>query len=102
MADLAAHLIPYNFYFFGQEIRATRDHINSLQFAIETANRARADQWIIDTYQVYLDQINQAYLENRGRTGSRKNVPADTRRGPRHCRYRAWRASFAPRRSGGE
>jgi hypothetical protein len=70
MADLAAHLIPYNFYFFGQEIRATRDHINSLQFAIETAKRARADQWIIDTYQVYLDQINQAYLENRGRTGS--------------------------------
>ncbi|HET8550405.1 MAG TPA: S41 family peptidase [Bryobacteraceae bacterium] len=70
MLDAAARLIPYPFYFFGEEIRATLDRLNSLQFAIEAARRARAEQWIIDTYSFYLEQLTQAYRENRGRTGA--------------------------------
>jgi C-terminal processing protease CtpA/Prc len=73
MADAAARLIPRPFYFFGELIRPTISRINSLQSAIESAKRARADQWIIDTYQFQLDQISQAYWENRGLTGS---IPA--------------------------
>jgi hypothetical protein len=73
MLDAAARLIPHEFFFFGEEIRATLDRINGLQFALEAARRAGADQWVIDTYQFYIDQIRQAYSENRGRTGT---IPA--------------------------
>jgi len=73
MADLAAHLIPHDFYFFGEEIRVTRDRIQSLQVALDAAMRARADQWIIDTYRGYLDAVTKAYAENRGLSGP---VPA--------------------------
>jgi hypothetical protein len=70
MVDLAARLIPNEFYFFGELIRATQDRIIILQSALEAAKQARADQWIIDVYQIYLDWVKQAYSENRGLTGS--------------------------------
>ena len=76
MLDVASRLIPYNFYFFGEQLRPTLDRINSLQSGIELSKRAGADQWIIDIYQVYLDQMMQAYKENRGLTGS---IPACSR-----------------------
>ena len=73
MADLAARLIPHNFFFFGEEVRATRDRVQSAQNALDAATRARADQWIIDLYRSYLDTLTQASTENRGLTGS---IPA--------------------------
>ncbi len=75
MLDLAAHLIPYPFYFFGEEIRVTRSYIQSMQAAITAAQRANADQWIIDLYKFYLGYLERAYAENRGRTGA---IPACT------------------------
>jgi hypothetical protein len=75
MLDAAARLIPHEFFFFGEEIRVTQERINSLQFALEAAQRAQADQWVVDTYQFYIDQLKRAYSENRGRTGS---IPACT------------------------
>jgi hypothetical protein len=75
MLDAAARLIPYPFYFFGEEIRATQSRLNSLQFAIDTARRLNADRWVIDTFQLYFDQVAQALRENRGRTGP---IPACT------------------------
>jgi hypothetical protein len=42
MLDVAARLIPYEFYFFGEEIRATQGRVNGLQFAIEAARRQNA------------------------------------------------------------
>jgi hypothetical protein len=75
MLDVAARLIPHEFFFFGEEIRATLDRINGLQSALDAAKRAQADQWIIDTYQSYVDQIRQAYSESRGRT---RSIPACT------------------------
>jgi len=73
MLDAASRLIPYEFYFFGEEIRVTMDRISSIQSALEAAQRARAEQWIIDVYRSYLEQLQQAYRENRGRTGA---IPA--------------------------
>jgi C-terminal processing protease CtpA/Prc len=75
MLDLAAHLIPYPFYFFGEQIRATRSYISSMQAALESAQRTNAPQWVIDTYQNYLRDLQQAYSENRGVTGT---IPACT------------------------
>lgn len=69
MADLAAHLISQNFYFFGQQFRPELDVINSMENALLQATLVHADQWILDTYNVYLSQIIQAYSENRGLTG---------------------------------
>jgi C-terminal processing protease CtpA/Prc len=70
MANVAAHLISQNFYFFGQEFRPELDVINSLEAALQQATLAQADQWIIDTYNHYLQDITRAYSENRGMTGS--------------------------------
>src|SRR5574340_1149091 len=78
MLDLAARLIPQPFWFFGEEHRVTVDRLNSLQAALDSAIRLRADQWIIDTYAAILDQMKQAYQENRGRTGP---LPACTQWG---------------------
>jgi C-terminal processing protease CtpA/Prc len=69
MADVAAHLIPQNFYFFGLELRPTLDLINSFESALQLATLQRADQWIIDTYNHYLSDITLAYSQNRGMTG---------------------------------
>ncbi len=79
MADLAAHLIPKTFFFFGEQIRPTLDRINGLQSSAELARRMQADQWVIDLYQSYLDQVSQAYRQNRGVTGS---IPACTQTTP--------------------
>jgi hypothetical protein len=78
MLDLAAHLNQYPFYFFGEEIRVTRSQLQSMKFALDAAKRAKAEQWIIDLYSFYLGQLETAYTENRGRTGT---VPACTQFG---------------------
>jgi len=69
MANVAAHLIPQNFYFFGEELRPELDLINSLEVALQLATLGHAAQWIIDTYSSYLSDITQAYSQNRGMTG---------------------------------
>src|SRR5262249_4511037 len=43
MLDAAATLIPYPFYFFGEEIRATQDRLNALQAQLETAQNTGAE-----------------------------------------------------------
>ncbi|MFB3825219.1 MAG: S41 family peptidase [Bryobacteraceae bacterium] len=78
MLDVAARLIPQPFWFFGEEHRVTLDRVNTLQAALDSAIRLRAEQWIIDTYAAILDQMKQAYQENRGRTGP---IPACTQWG---------------------
>ncbi len=89
MLSLASYLIPTpNFFFFGEEVRATLDRINSFQFALENSRRANAPQWVLDLYTAYLDQLTTAYRSNRGRTGpipacsiSFENDPARDRSG---------------------
>jgi len=69
MIDVAAALIPYPFYFFGEQIRATQDRLNAFQSSLEIAKLVRADQSVIDTFQSYIDQMKAALLSNRGLTG---------------------------------
>src|SRR4029453_10645713 len=73
MIDEASYLIPYSFYFFGEEIRVTLDRIQSIYFALESARRLQAPQLIIDAYTAILNALETAYRRNRGRTGP---VPA--------------------------
>ena len=75
MLDVAAHLIPSKFYFFGEEIRVTLDRIASVDRALLLARLMRADDWIIRYYEVVLTEMQRAYQQNRGRTGS---LPACT------------------------
>jgi hypothetical protein len=69
MLDVARRLIPRPFWFFGEEIRATRDRMFSMRILYDLAVNSRADQWVIDTFKAYSDQLEQAHFENRGRTG---------------------------------
>lgn len=74
MLSLASYLIPTpGFYFFGEELRPTYSLVASYQNALDAAKRGRAEQWVIDLYTVYLNVIETAYKENRGRTG---RIPA--------------------------
>jgi C-terminal processing protease CtpA/Prc len=68
MLDAAAALIPYPFYFFGEQLRATEDRVNSFESALESAKFTGADAGIVATYQQYLDETKAAYLTNRGMT----------------------------------
>ena len=67
--NIATRLIPYPFRPIGYELRATFSRLNSFYNALLSAQNARAEQWIIDTYQAWFDELNLAYHENRGRTG---------------------------------
>jgi C-terminal processing protease CtpA/Prc len=69
MLNIASYLIPQQFFFFGEQIRATQSRINSLQASIDLARAQRADQWIIDYLTFILGQVQQANSENRGLTG---------------------------------
>lgn len=74
MLTLASFLIPTeNFYFFGEYLRPTQNLLNSYKSTVDQLTALRADQWIIDIYTGYYEQIKQAYFENRGVTGS---IPA--------------------------
>jgi C-terminal processing protease CtpA/Prc len=69
MLTAASYLIPYQFFFFGEEIRVTIDRINGIQAALEAAERAGAPPFILEMYREILRQLEAAYRENRGRTG---------------------------------
>jgi hypothetical protein len=70
MMDLAAALIPYPFYFFGEQIRATQDRLNSLQAQLDIARALRMEDWVISTYQIYVDDMKRALNSNRGLTSA--------------------------------
>ncbi len=73
MIDAAAALIPYPFYFFGEQVRATQVLLNSYQTNLENAILAKANPWVIDAWQLYVDRMKAALAENRGMTSS---IPA--------------------------
>jgi C-terminal processing protease CtpA/Prc len=68
MINAASYLIPYPFYFFGEEIRVTLARINGIQSALEAALRAGAPPFIIEIYTEMLRQLEEAYRGNRART----------------------------------
>ena len=68
MVDAAARLIPYPFYFFGEEIRATQDRLNSMQSQLDFYKATRVEDWIIFAQQGYVDAMKDALAKNRGNT----------------------------------
>jgi C-terminal processing protease CtpA/Prc len=68
MLNAASYLIPYPFYFFGEEVRVTIARINGIQNALEAAVRANASPFIIETYTQMLQKLEDAYRGNRPRT----------------------------------
>jgi C-terminal processing protease CtpA/Prc len=68
MMDAVAALTPYPFYFFGEQIRATQDRLNSMQAQLDLAVALRMEEWVILTYQIYVDQMKAALSANRGMT----------------------------------
>jgi hypothetical protein len=73
MLNAASYLIPRQFYFFGEYIRPTYDRIQSTVATINSLKASRAEGWMIALYEAYLEQIETAYREVRGMTGS---IPA--------------------------
>ncbi len=68
MLDAAARLMPYPFYFFGEEIRATQDRLSSFQSQLDLAKAQRLDDWIINAWQSFVDTTKEALFSNRGMT----------------------------------
>ena len=47
MIDVAARLIPYPFFFFGEQIRPTQDRIVAYDAQLQFARAVHAEQWVI-------------------------------------------------------
>jgi C-terminal processing protease CtpA/Prc len=73
MLDAASRLIPYPFFFFGEEIRVTYDRLTSYEVALRQARARNADEWIIAYLETLFHELSDTYYQNRGRTGA---VPA--------------------------
>ncbi len=67
--QIAQLLIPYNFRSIAFEVRATPDWVASISSSLTQAKAQGAPQWILDEFQIILDEIKLANSENRGRTG---------------------------------
>ncbi len=68
--NVVARLTPGEFRPVGYQLRATRARLVGFHNSLQNARAAGADQWIIDLYESLYLQMNQAYSENRGLTGS--------------------------------
>jgi hypothetical protein len=68
MLTAASYLIPRPFFFFGEEVRVTIARINSIQAALEAAERAAAPPFIITIYRDMLRELQTAYNDGRQRT----------------------------------
>lgn len=67
--DYAQRLIPRQFYFFGEYERPTQQLINNYEAIVRQAKAARAEQWVIDTWEYILRAVQDAAKENRAMTG---------------------------------
>jgi hypothetical protein len=67
--NLVARLTPYQFRATTYELRATWSRVNSFYSALSSARQFNADKWMIDLYEILVNDLLQAYQENRGRTG---------------------------------
>ena len=68
MYDAAMRLIPYPFYFFGEQIRATQDRYDSTQSMADFTRAVGYDDWIVNAWQSFADGLKDALAHNRGMT----------------------------------
>ena len=67
--DVQRRLIPYVFRSMAREFRATWSWVLSFASSLELARQQRAEPWVIALLEDRLRTVEQAYRENRGRTG---------------------------------
>jgi hypothetical protein len=65
MLDVAAHLIPHPFFFFGEQIRPTQDRLLSFYSQLLFARATGAPQWVINTYERAVWAMEDARAEGR-------------------------------------
>jgi len=68
--SLASLLTPYTFRGLSAEIRATLNWVEDFSSAVVQAQQQGAPQYVIDLYNNYLTDVEQALAQNRGRTGN--------------------------------
>jgi len=67
--DVQRRLIPYTFRGLGRELRANRNWLNRFSGTYYSARANNADTWIIQLYEILLNEMRTALTENRARTG---------------------------------
>jgi hypothetical protein len=67
--EIARRLIGCSFRAVQFDIRATAEWIRSFSSDLDSARARRAPQYVIDTLEMFLKALEQAYAENRGLTG---------------------------------
>ncbi|MGA2602275.1 MAG: S41 family peptidase [Bryobacteraceae bacterium] len=67
---LASMLTPYTFRGVSAEIRATENWVEDFSSAVVEAQQEGAPQYVIDLYNNYLTDVEEALAQNRGRTGN--------------------------------
>ncbi|HEX5109922.1 MAG TPA: S41 family peptidase [Vicinamibacterales bacterium] len=72
MLTAASYLIPYPFFFFGEEIRVTISRINLVNAQLEAARNA-GDTALVEIYTAILEELERAYRQGRALTNP---VPA--------------------------
>ena len=68
----ASYLIPYPFFFFGEEIRVTISRINGINAQLEAARNA-GQTALVEIYTAILEELERAYRQGRALTNP---VPA--------------------------
>jgi hypothetical protein len=72
MLTAASYLIPYPFFFFGEEIRVTISRINGINAQLEAARNA-GQTALVEIYTAILEELERAYRQGRALTNP---VPA--------------------------
>jgi peptidase S41-like protein len=72
MLTAASYLIPYPFFFFGEEVRVTISRINAVNAQLELA-RSAGDTALVEIYTAILEELERAYRQGRALTNP---VPA--------------------------
>jgi hypothetical protein len=67
---LGSAIVPYTFRGLAADLRATQEWVVAFSDSLLFAQQAGAPQWVINLYQAYLKEVQQALSENRGDTGS--------------------------------
>jgi hypothetical protein len=67
---LASLLTPNGFRAAQEEVRATEFWISNFSFSITDAQFQGAPQWVINLYKAYLAEVEQAFSQTGGLTGS--------------------------------
>ncbi|MBL8231800.1 MAG: PDZ domain-containing protein [Bryobacterales bacterium] len=68
--DIAQRLIPSRFTFGGEHLLANRENINRFSQVVTLARQFGLPQWMITSYEFYLNMLLEAEKDNRTLTGA--------------------------------